>query len=69
MTIMNFAMVVNELTSNPAGIVFETDSRMTGDPQTRQPDISRARKVLGWEPQVGLRDGLASTIDFFRNVM
>lgn len=69
MTIMNFAMVVNELTNNPAGIIFRSDSRMTGDPQTRQPDISRARKVLGWEPQVGLRDGLASTIDFFRNVM
>ncbi|MCY3946721.1 MAG: SDR family oxidoreductase [Anaerolineaceae bacterium] len=69
MTIMNFAMVVNELTNNPAGIIFKTDSRMTGDPQTRQPDISRARKVLGWEPQVGLREGLASTIDFFRNVM
>lgn len=69
MTIMNFAMVVNELTNNPAGIIIRGDSRMTGDPQTRQPDISRARKVLGWEPQVGLRDGLASTIDFFRNVM
>ena len=69
MTIMNFAMVVNELTNNPAGIIFQTDSRMTGDPQTRQPDISRARKVLGWEPQVGLREGLANTIDFFRNVM
>ncbi len=69
MTIMNFAMVVNELTNNPAGIIFQTDSRMTGDPQTRQPDISRARKLLGWEPQVGLREGLASTIDFFRNVM
>ena len=69
MTIMNFAMVVNELTNNPAGIIFKKDSRMTGDPQTRQPDISRARKVLGWEPQVGLREGLASTIDFFRNVM
>ena len=69
MTIMNFAMVVNELTNNPAGIIFKTDSRMTGDPQTRQPDIARARKVLGWEPRVGLREGLASTIDFFRNVM
>lgn len=69
MTIMNFAMAVNELTNNPAGIIIRGDSRMTGDPQTRQPDISRARKVLGWEPQVGLREGLASTIDFFRNVM
>ena len=42
---------------------------MAGDPQTRQPDISRARDLLGWEPQVGLRDGLHTTIDFFRNVL
>ncbi len=69
MTIRNFALVVNELTNNQAGIIFQTESRMTGDPQTRQPDISRARRVLGWEPQVGLREGLASTIDFFRNVI
>jgi len=32
----------------------------------RQPDITRARKVLGWEPQIGLDEGLGRTIDYFR---
>ncbi len=69
MNILEFARVVNELTDNPAGITFREDNRMAGDPQTRQPDISRARTLLGWEPQIGLPEGLQETIEFFRNVM
>ena len=69
MTILDFATVVNELTNNPAGIVFRENSRMAGDPQTRQPDITRARTLLGWEPRISLREGLGTTIDFFRDVM
>jgi UDP-glucuronate decarboxylase len=38
------------------------------DPSRRQPDIGRARSELGWEPRVALRQGLASTIDYFREV-
>ena len=69
MTIIDFANVVNELANNPAGIIFKEDSRMAGDPQTRQPDITRARTLLGWEPRVSLREGLGVTIDFFRKAM
>jgi dTDP-glucose 4,6-dehydratase len=39
------------------------------DPQVRQPDITRARDMLGWEPQVGLDDGLRRTIEYFRGVV
>jgi dTDP-glucose 4,6-dehydratase len=39
------------------------------DPQVRQPDISRARAMLGWEPQVALDDGLRRTIEYFRGVV
>jgi dTDP-glucose 4,6-dehydratase len=39
------------------------------DPQVRQPDITRAREMLGWEPQVGLDDGLGRTIEYFRGVV
>ncbi len=39
------------------------------DPRQRQPDISRARKVLGWKPEVGLEDGLARTLEYFRRVV
>ncbi len=66
MSILEFAQVVNELTGNPAGIVFEEGKRIAGDPQTRQPDITRARELLGWEPQVDLRTGLQHTIAYFR---
>jgi UDP-glucuronate decarboxylase len=36
------------------------------DPKQRQPDIRLAKKVLGWEPKVGLEDGLVETISYFR---
>lgn len=62
MTILEFAQVVNEMTNNPAGIVFKEQERIKGDPQTRQPDITRARTILNWEPSVDLRTGLQKTI-------
>jgi UDP-glucuronate decarboxylase len=39
------------------------------DPQVRQPDISYARKTLGWEPTIGLEEGLRRTIEHFRAVV
>jgi len=66
MSILHFAELVSQLTDNPAGIVFKKDLRIKGDPQTRQPDIARARQVLGWEPQVNLPEGLRRTIDYFK---
>lgn len=65
LNIIDFANVINRLTDNPAGIVFEPSSRIADDPQTRRPDISRARQVLGWEPRVELSDGLQRTIQYF----
>jgi dTDP-glucose 4,6-dehydratase len=38
------------------------------DPRRRRPDISKARSLLGWEPKVGLDEGLRLTIDYFRNL-
>jgi len=39
------------------------------DPKQRQPDITRARKLLGWEPQISLEDGLGRTLEYFRSVV
>ncbi|MGI8497569.1 MAG: SDR family NAD-dependent epimerase/dehydratase, partial [Gemmatimonadaceae bacterium] len=39
------------------------------DPKVRQPDLTRARSVLKWEPSIGLREGLARTIEYFRSTM
>lgn len=64
-SIMEFANVVNTLTDNPGGIIVQEDARIPGDPQTRRPDISLARKLLDWEPKVELMDGLRETIKHF----
>lgn len=63
-TILEFAQHINELTSNPGGIRHEP--LPMDDPKQRRPDITKARAVLGWEPQVELADGLARTIDWFK---
>jgi UDP-glucuronate decarboxylase len=39
------------------------------DPRQRQPDISRARELLGWEPRMALEEGLERTIDYFRRML
>jgi dTDP-glucose 4,6-dehydratase len=65
MAILDFAHMVNRLTGSKAGIVYE-DYRIPDDPQVRQPDISKARQVLNWEPGVDLEEGLQKTIEWFR---
>ncbi len=67
LSIVQFADLINELTGNSAGKVYQADKRIQGDPQTRQPDISKARRVLGWEPTVSIHEGLKSTIESFRS--
>ncbi len=66
-TMLEFAHIINELTGNQAGIVFRPLPQ--DDPKQRQPDISKARRVLGWEPTVAVRDGLAQTIHYFKRRM
>ena len=69
MTIIEFARLINEITHNPGGIVFE-EKRIKGDPQTRRPDIGKARQILNnWEPQVEIEDGLRRTVVYFQNLL
>ena len=63
MTILQFAQRINALTGNPGGIVYKPLPK--DDPQQRQPDITKARRILGWEPKVGLDAGLEETIGYF----
>ena len=69
LSIREFAEVVNELTDNPGGLVFKESSRIAGDPQTRQPDITRAKEILSWEPTVSLHEGLQKTIEYFKGIV
>ncbi len=60
-TLLELAETVLEVTGSSSEIVFE--ALPTDDPQVRQPDISLAREILGWEPTVDLREGLRRTIE------
>ncbi len=60
-TLLELAEAVLETTGSGSEIIYE--ALPTDDPQVRQPDIGLARKVLGWEPSVELRDGLRRTIE------
>ena len=60
-TLLELAQTVLEVTGSKSEIVFE--ALPTDDPQVRQPDITLAREILGWEPTIGLREGLQRTID------
>jgi dTDP-glucose 4,6-dehydratase len=68
-SILEFAQVINRLTGNEGGIRCIPTGRTQGDPQRRRPDITRAQRVLGWEPKTALEDGLGRTIEYFRQVM
>jgi dTDP-glucose 4,6-dehydratase len=65
-TILDFAKVINQLTGNTAGIIFKPGSRGEGDPQRRQPDITRAREILGWQAKIDMEEGLLKTIAYFK---
>ena len=60
-TLLELAKTVIDVTGSRSEIVYE--ALPTDDPQVRQPDISLARELLGWEPTVELRDGLQRTLD------
>lgn len=64
MTVLDFAKKIIELTGSKSVIAYKPLPE--DDPQVRQPDISKARALLGWEPKVDLAEGLIKTIEYFR---
>lgn len=68
MSILEFAHAVVEISGTDSEIIFvnPTKDRFMDDPKVRRPDISKAKRVLNWEPKVPLADGLARTIEYFR---
>jgi len=61
MTLLELAHTIKRMTESDSEIVFE--GLPEDDPKVRQPDITRARTILGWEPQVALEEGLRRTLD------
>jgi len=63
-TILQFAEMVKRVVPTKSGLRFEP--LPSDDPKQRKPDIALAKKVLDWEPEVALEEGLARTLEFFR---
>jgi len=67
MSIEEMARLIIRMTGSASRVVFKP--LPTDDPKVRQPDITRAQTLLGWEPTVPLEEGLTSTIEYFRRKM
>jgi dTDP-glucose 4,6-dehydratase len=65
MSILDFAKMIIELAESKSEIQFK-EFVTEDDPKTRRPDTTKAESILGWKPQVELRDGMMKTIDYFR---
>lgn len=66
--IIEFATLIRKLTASKSEIIF-SDPMPTDDPAMRKPDITKANKILGWKPVVGLENGLTLTINYFKSVL
>ncbi len=66
MTVLQFAELIIKLTGSSSRI--ENRPLPVDDPKIRQPDITRAKSILGWEPKVDLETGLEETIEYFRGL-
>ena len=66
-TVLQLAQTIVRLAASKSPIVFR--ELPIDDPRQRRPDIARARELLGWQPEVGLEDGLARTLEYFRQVV
>src|SRR5213082_1955367 len=64
MTIKQFAEEIIRITGTKSGIEYRPLPE--DDPKVRQPDITRAKKILGWEPRVNFNEGIRKTIDYFK---
>jgi len=63
-TMLDLAMLIKRLTNSSSEIVFHPLPQ--DDPKQRRPDTTRAREILGWQPQTSLEDGLSRTLEYFR---
>ncbi len=64
MSVLQMAETIVRVTGSKSRIIFQPLPE--DDPKVRQPDITKAKSLLGWEPRVGLEDGLANTLGYFR---
>ena len=64
MTIKQFADEIIRITGTKSAVDYKP--LPVDDPKVRQPDITRAKNILGWEPRVEFEEGIKQTIDYFK---
>lgn len=64
-TVLEYAKIIIQLCEASSNIIFEPNR--VDDPERRRPDISKAQKMLGWEPKISIEAGLRRTIEWFSN--
>ena len=69
MSILELAQTINRICENPAGIILKEHLQLGNDPKRRQPDISKAKQVLDWEPKVNLEEGILRVLPYFKTEM
>jgi dTDP-glucose 4,6-dehydratase len=67
MTILAFATIITQMTGSKSSVIRQPLPE--DDPKQRRPDISKARRILQWEPKVSLEEGLRPTIEYFRKIL
>ena len=65
-TILELANIIKKIVDSSSKVVFE--NLPEDDPKTRKPDISKAEKVLSWNPRIKVEDGLSKTIEYFKGL-
>jgi len=68
-SIKDLALLINKLLKNDAGLVFRENMTAGDDPIRRQPDITKAIQLLGWEPKINLEMGIQKIIPYFKSRM
>jgi nucleoside-diphosphate-sugar epimerase len=67
-TVLEYAKIIKRLANSKSEIVF-FEELPPDDPQKRKPDISKAKKLLNWEPKIGFEEGLKKTICYFKTIL
>ena len=66
-SIKEIAHIIISLTNSKSSIIYK--KLPLDDPKRRKPDITLAKKLLGWTPKIGIKDGLERTIEYFKNLI
>ncbi|MCX7956000.1 MAG: GDP-mannose 4,6-dehydratase [Patescibacteria group bacterium] len=65
--VLEYAKIIKKITNSKSNIIFL--KKQIDDPEKRKPDITKAKKILNWNPKINLEEGLKLTIDYYKNLI